>query len=362
MVSLNVEVCGLKFRNPVLPAAGPMVRDGDALTLAAEGGAGGLVAKTVSVSPAEVPRPCIAKIKDNLLNAELWTDLPLERWLKVEYPKAKKTGLPLIASIGYRAEEIREIAPKVEKAGANALELSTHYLGHDPTPVVEATEAAKEVVSIPIFIKLSPNVLDIAAFAKAAEKAGADGIVAINTLGPCLAIDVETGLPYLGSANGYGWLSGPAIKPLAVRCVADICRAVKIPVIGVGGISSGRDAAEFIMAGASAVQICTATIVRGHKVYGIIADEIVKFMKSKDYETIDDFKGIALKHLPERPIRTTAKAPEVIESKCTACGLCEKYCPYDAVHVIGKLARVDPIKCYGCGLCVTVCPTRALRI
>jgi len=361
MVSLAVEICGLKLRNPIMPAAGPTVRDGDALVAAAKGGAGALVAKTVSVSPAEVPRPCMAKVKDSLLSADLWSDLPLERWLKFEYAKAKKTGLPLIASIGYKSEEIRELAPKVVKAGADALELSTQYLGPDPTQIAEATKAAKETVSVPVFVKLSPNVLNISDFAKAAEGAGADGIVAINTLGTCLSIDIENTLPMLGSASGYGWLSGPAIKPLALRCVADICRAVKIPVIGVGGITDGRDAIEFIMAGASAVQVCTAAIIRGPKVYGLIADEMTRFMRVKNYNSIDDFRGVALRHLPEQPLRTKAKPPEVLISKCTGCGLCEKYCVYGAARMIGKKAEIYPGKCYGCGLCVSVCPARALR-
>jgi dihydroorotate dehydrogenase (NAD+) catalytic subunit len=361
VVSLAVEICGLKLRNPVMPAAGPTVRDGDALVAAAEHGAGALVAKTVSVRPAEVPRPCMAKVRDGLLNAELWSDLPVERWLQYEYAKAKKTGLPLIASVGYKPEEIRELAPRIEKAGVDALELSTHYLGHDPTPMVEAIKAAKETVSIPVFVKLSPNVLDITEFARAAEQAGADGLVAINTLGPCLAIDIENAMPWMGGPRGYGWLSGPAIKPLALRCVADICRAVRVPVIGVGGISDGRDAIEFIMAGASAVQVCTAAIVRGPQIYGLIADEIARFMRIKGYESIEDFRGIALRHLPEQPLRTWAKPPEVLATKCTGCGLCEKHCIYNAVRVVGKIARVDQGKCYGCGLCVSVCPTRAMR-
>jgi len=361
MVSLAVEICGLKMRNPIMPAAGPTVRDGDTLVAASKGGAGALVAKTVSVSPAEVPRPCMVKVKDGILNAELWSDLPLERWLKFEYAKAKKTGLPLIASIGYKPEEIRELAPKVVGAGADALELSTHYLGHDPTPVVEAIKAAKETAKVPVFVKLSPNVLSITDFAKAAEDAGADGIVAINTLGPCLSIDIENAMPMMGSTSGYGWLSGPSIKPLALRCVADICRAVKIPVIGVGGVTDGRDAIEFIMAGASAVQVCTATITRGSRVYGLIADEMTRFMRTRNYNSIEDFRGAALRHMPEQPMRIKAKPPEVLMSKCTGCSLCEKHCVYGAARVIGNKARIDPGKCYGCGLCVSVCPARALR-
>jgi dihydroorotate dehydrogenase (NAD+) catalytic subunit len=343
-----------------MPAAGPTVRDGDSLVKAAEGGAGGLVAKTVSVAPARVPRPCIIKVKDSLMSAELWSDLPLEQWLKYEYSKAKRTKLPLIASIGYSAEEIQKVAPKIAAAGADALELSTHH-SSDTASVVEATKAAKEAVNIPVFVKLNPNAADLTQLAQMVEKAGADGIVAINAIGPCLAVDIENAMPMLGSPQGYGWLSGPAIKPFAVRCVADIARAVKIPIIGSGGVTTGRDVIEFIMAGASAVQISTVAIIRGHKIYGLMADEMAKFMRAKGYNTINDFKGIALPHLPEEPFRTAAKPVEVIPSKCTACGLCERHCPYDAIHVIGRLAKVDPVRCYECGLCVSVCPTRAIR-
>lgn len=362
MVSLAVELCGLKLRNPLMPAAGPAVRDGDALVEAARGGAGALVSKTVSTTPALVSRPYMVKVKEGLLNAELWPDLSLEKWLKVWYPKAKATGLPLIASIGYRAEEITELAPKVEAAGVDALELSTHPIGNDLTAVVEATKAAKGAVDIPVFVKLSPNVSNIADFAKAVEGAGADGVVAIGALGPCMAIDIENTMPMLGSAFGHGWLSGPAIKPFALRCIADICRAVKIPVMGVGGVSEGRDAIEFIMVGASAVQICTAAIIRGPKVYGLMADEMMKFMRVKGYDSVEAMRGIALRHLPEQPLSTTARPPEVYHARCTGCGLCEHYCIYGAVRIVGRVAHVDPGRCQGCGLCVSICPTHAMKL
>lgn len=359
-MDLSVEICGLKFRVPIMPAAGPTVRDGDSLVKAAEGGAGGLVTKTVSIAPPHVPRPCIIKVRDSLMNAELWSDLPLEQWFKYEYPKAKRTKLPLIASIGYSAEEVQKLAPKVAAAGADAIELSTHYSG-DPASIVEATKVAKKEVNIPVFVKLNSNANDVVQLAQMVERAGADGIVAVNAIGPCLAIDIENAMPMLGSSRGYGWMSGPAIKPFAVRCVADIARAVKIPIIGSGGVTTGRDVVEFIMVGASAVQISTAAIIRGHKIYGLMADEMAKFMRAKGYNTISDFKRIALPHLPEEPFRTTAKPVEVISSRCTACGLCERHCPYDAIHVVGRVAKVDPVRCYECGLCVSVCPTRAIR-
>ena len=129
--------------------------------------------------------------------------------------------------------------------------------------MVEAIRAAKAALDVPVFVKLSPLGREMVRAAEQAEAAGADGIVAINSFGPVLAIDPDTRLPLLGGSDGYGWLSGPAIKPLALRCVRDIARAVRVPVIGVGGVSHGIDAVEMLMAGASAVQVCTAAIMHG---------------------------------------------------------------------------------------------------
>ena len=129
--------------------------------------------------------------------------------------------------------------------------------------MVAAIRAAKDALDVPVFVKLSPLGREMGRAATLAQAAGADAIVAINSFGPCLSIDIETGLPRMGGADGYGWLSGPALKPLALRCVHDVARAVDIPVIGCGGVSRGTDAIEMIMAGASAVQVCTAAILRG---------------------------------------------------------------------------------------------------
>lgn len=360
-ITLETKLADLELRNPLLPAAGPIVRDGHSLLEIANKGAGGLVSKTISVEPAEVPRPNMAKIGDSLINAELWSEIPLEQWLEEEFPKAKEADLPLIASIGYTAEDIEKIAPQIAEVGVDGLELSTHYLGDDPSPIIEAVEAAKAETELPVFVKLSPQVLNIAEFAQAVEEAGADGIVAINTVGPALSIDINTEKPIMGSENGYGWLSGPAIKPIAIRCVADIARAVDIPVVGVGGIKDEQDVAEFLMAGASAVQICTAAITRGTKIFGLIADDLSRFMNSRGYNSIEEMSGAALTHLPDEPVRTSAKQPEVLNSKCTGCGLCVKHCPFDAVKIVGGNARIDPANCTGCGLCVSVCPPEALR-
>jgi dihydroorotate dehydrogenase subfamily 1 len=387
-VDLSVEIAGIPLLNPVLTAAGPTSRDGATLVQAARGGVGGLVAKTISVKPAEVPRPNMQTLDRGqsqwllatamhhqivqmerikvrgaygLLNHELWSDKPYQKWLDHEYPQAKETGLSLIASVGYTPEELEKLAPLVEKAGVDGIEFSTHYLETDPNIFNEVAKTLKDAVDIPIFAKMSPHVKDLTIFTKAVEKF-VDGFVAINTLGPCLHIDIETGRPLLGGPGGVGWLSGPAIKPLAVRCVADIARGTTKPVVAVGGVSTGADAIEFFMVGASAVQVCTAAILEGASVYGRIAKEIADFLDSHGHTSPEDVRGQALKHLPSETLRIESLPPSVDENACSGCGLCTKSCTYEAISVNPKSAKaqVDSDLCYGCGVCVSICPHRAL--
>ena len=279
------------------------------LQAAAKGGAGGLVTKTISMNPAQVPHPCMAEIRGGFLNTELWSELPKEQWIETEYKLARATGLPVIVGLGYTADQIRELAVMV-KPYADALELSTHYVGNDISPIVNALRAAKGAVDVPVFMKLSPHP-NIQEIAIALEQAGADALVMINSFGPCLSIDLETGLPLMGSKDGFGWLSGAAIKPLALRCVYEAARVVKIPIFGVGGVSNGRDAAEMFMAGASAVQICTEAILRGPTVYGKITRELNDFLDGHGYKSIDDIKGLTIRRMAERGAPKAENAPDV---------------------------------------------------
>ncbi len=400
MVSLEVEFAGMKFRNPLLNAACPISRDADMMIKLVDNGVGGVVAKTISVRPAIVPRPSMGAVdrgimrsylmktlgpgkltiepRDSgnlrvfyaLLNAELWSDIPAEHYFERHYPRVRKytreKGVPFIISIGYKPEELSLLGPKCQKAGADGIEFSTHYIGQDWRPVVEAAKALRESVDIPIFAKLSPFTPNIPELVRELEKVGVDGIVATNTIGPALHIDVETGKPIVGGPNGYGWMSGPALKPLALAVVAEVAKNTKLPVIGVGGITRGVDVIEYFMAGASAVQICTAALIEGLGVFRRIAGEVERWLKQHGYDSILDVKGMALKHLKPEPRRVWALPPVVDEKKCIGCGLCEQVCDYDAVHVVEneqgrRVAEVNIDICYGCGLCTSVCPTHAIH-
>ncbi len=358
MADLPVHIAGLRLAHPVIPAAGPPGRDGAAMRTCAEGGAAALVSKTVSVQPAMVPTPNMAQISGGLLNTELWSEFPVEQFIEREFPLAREAGVPLIVSLGYTAAEIAALAPRV-RPFADALELSTHYIGDDPVPMVEAIRAAKDAVDVPVFVKLSPS-RDMRAAASAAAEAGADGIVAINSFGPCLGVDVETGRLLMGSREGYGWLSGPALKPLALRCVFDVARTVDLPVIGVGGVSRGGDAIEFLMVGASAVGVCTAAILKGPQVFGRIAREVGEWLDAHSYASVEEVRGLAIRRWREREFRTARVPPSLDAETCTGCGLCETGCVYGAIRVVEKKAVLAPERCAGCGLCVTRCPVRAL--
>ena len=355
MNRLKVKLSGLHLENPVMPAAGPPIRNGEAALAAAQGGAGAIVTKTISDKAAQVPKQCMAQIPGGFLNTELWSELEPEHWLEHEYPKVKETGLPIIVGLGYTQEQIEKLAKRVEPF-ADALELSTHYLGDDPSPVVDAIKAAKGAVDLPVYVKLSPQI-DIKRFATAAQDAGADGLVLINSLGPCLDIDIETGKPLMGSSTGYGWLSGNAIFPVALGAVYEAYKYVDIPILGVGGISSGQQAIKMIMAGAQAVQVCTAAILEGPGIYGRIARQMEKYMEERGIYGLDEIRGLAHQHQREQDLDRWL--PQVDADKCTACGLCAQSCVYSAID-IKDYAIIDEERCFGCGLCMTRCKFGAI--
>ncbi len=363
MADLRVNVCGMKLAHPVMPAAGPNVMDAAAALRAVRGGASCALLKTISTRAACVPKPCMAPLgATGMLNCELWSESPPDQFIEHEYRAARQAGVPVIASVGYTAEDLAALGPKIEATGCvDAIEFSLHYTGAGIEPLVAAAKALRAAVKLPIFAKLSPGMPDIPAVGRALEP-HVDGLVAVNSLGPGLELDLKKRAPRLGSEQGYGWMSGAPLKPIALRCVYELSGAVSKPIIGVGGIFTGEDAIEFIMAGASAVQICTAAILRGPAIYGAVARQMSEWMDANGVASISDIWGCAL------PRPGTARAqdfqghpPRVDAEVCTACGLCVKVCPTQAITLENKTWRVGDAQCVRCGLCINICPVQALH-
>lgn len=297
---LSIELCGMKMRNPLVLASGIWGTSGMLLVRAAKAGAGAVTSKSCSLAPREGHKnPTILLLDGYVLNA-VGLSNPGASEEVGELGEAKKhcakLGVPLIASIFARSkEEFAQVAQIVMQAKPDAIELNMSCpnvasegkmfacVREDAAGVVGAV---KEVCSVPVFAKLTPSVTDIVEIAKSVEDAGADGIVAINTM-PGMLIDAKARMPIL--SNKEGGVSGAALKPIALRAVYSVSRAVEIPIIGTGGIMSGQDAVEMLMAGASVVGVGSAISYRKNAL-GEIGAELSAFMKENGYGKISEIR------------------------------------------------------------------------
>jgi dihydroorotate dehydrogenase (NAD+) catalytic subunit len=267
MIDMKVELPGLHLKNPIIPASGCFGYGREFAELYDLSILGGIAIK--SATPHERfgnPTPRIVETPAGMLNAIGLQNHGVDYIAEKELPWLAQFDTEIIANVaGSSIEDYAEVIEKLNSSPVvKAYELNISCpnvkhggmgLGTDPDLAAEVTAAAKKISKKPVYVKLTPNVTDITAIAKAVEKAGADGLVMINTL-LGMRIDLKTGKPLL--ANITGGLSGPAVKPVAVRCVYQCAKAVSIPIIGVGGISSAEDVLEFLYAGASAVEVGAA--------------------------------------------------------------------------------------------------------
>ena len=268
MSRLATSFCGIALRNPVIAASGTF---GYGLEFEKQVGLdslGGLVVKGLSREPIEGnPAPRLYETAAGMINSIGLQNVGVRAFVAEKLPALAKLRTAVFANVfGYQTEDYVEVARVLEDhEGLAAYELNVScpntkhggiYFSSDPALLSEVVSAVKRVVRRPLIVKLSPNVAAIEPLARAAEESGADALSLVNTV-VALAIDAHTRRPRIGA--GFGGLSGPAIKPIAVRLVCQAARSVKIPVIGLGGIATGEDAAEFLIAGASAVQVGTAT-------------------------------------------------------------------------------------------------------
>lgn len=390
--SLAVTVRGIRLPNPFLLASAPPTASIQGIRKALAMGWAGAALKTITPSPESIrdASPRFAAHRDahgrviGFENIELLSRVPVSQWkdgiaaLKREFPDRA-----VIASIMAPIERgsWQDLTRDLQSAPIDALELNFSCphgmpdrgmgmaIGTDAGLSARITGWVKEVARVPVFVKLSPNVTDIAAIARAVGEAGADGLAAINTVQCLVGVDLDTlsPLPSVEGRSAFGGYSGAAVKPVGLRCVAQIKAATGLPVLAMGGVSSWRDAAEYLAVGADAVQVCTEVMLNGYSVIGNMLAGLAGYLAGKGFPSLDAVRGAALEKLISHGEVAGGgkKVPRPDAAACSGCGKCETICAesgYGAITRSGRSVVVDQHACDGCGLCAVVCPGGAMNV
>lgn len=386
---LSIEYLGVQCENPFFLSSSPVGSDYDMVAKCYEEGWGGVFYKTIGFW---IPDECSPRFdqtnKEGLpwvgfKNMEMISDKPTEynfqqmRKLKRDYPDKI-----MVASImGENEKEWRELAIMAEQAEADLIEgnfscpqMTTHAMGSDvgtnPELVEKYSKAVSQATKVPFIAKMTPNITTMEIAALAAVRGGAKGVSAINTIKSITNIDFEnnTGMPVVDGKSSISGYSGAAVKPIALRFCAQMLQDKKlknIPISGIGGIETWRDAVEFLMIGCRNIQVTTSIMQYGYRIVEDMISGTAHFMDERGYEKLDDFVGLALPNLvPAEEIRRTFKIlPSFDLKKCIGCGRCYISC-YDGAHqaILWDEKKRQPIldekKCVGCHLCLNVCPVQ----
>ncbi|MBU1145823.1 MAG: 4Fe-4S binding protein [Firmicutes bacterium] len=355
-MNLKTSFDGLTLKNPLMPASGPLVGDLEKLIYMVNQDCGAIVTKTISTKEPHIPKPCIYGDKEFIMNSELWSEYSKEVWVEEILPAfMKEKDRPLIISVGYSKEDMELLIPILDPF-ADAFEVSTHYVGKDLSVIAETVKTIRKHTLKPVYMKISPHIPSPEDFARTVRDAGASGIVAINSLGPTLKIDIETRSIVYGNDSGFVWTSGPSIKPVALAIIYKIKKALPdFTVIGVGGIKSAEDVIEFLLAGASAVQMLSGALLKGKDLYSKIISDLPKVLQKYGFSSVEEVIQTTLTN----SVKYSASLPHLIEDKCIKCMICMKICPYFAIDFKDKIT-FNSKKCFECGLCVSKCPTAAI--
>ncbi|MGB3075511.1 MAG: NAD-dependent dihydropyrimidine dehydrogenase subunit PreA [Chitinophagales bacterium] len=388
MANLHTNLAGIKSPNPFWLASAPPTNSGYQIMKAFDAGWGGAVWKTLGVPVVNVSsRYGALNYRDTRMmgfsNIELITDRPLRDNLReIEEVKKRFPDHAVIASLMVETkEEWHQLMRDVTNAGADGVELNFgcphgmcergmgSAVGQEPKVLKTIVSWVKEVATIPVIVKLTPNISDITRPAVAAVEGGGDAISLINTIQSIVGVDIDNFVPYplVDGKSTNGGYCGPAVKPIAMNMLKNCAQhpQVKIPISGIGGIENWRDAVEFILLGATSVQVCTAAM---HYGFGIIREMIAgleSYMDDKGFKTLDDFRGKALgnvKHWEDLNLKYKVVA-SINEDKCIGCQLCYTACEDGAHQAIGlsgdmlnRKPHIIEENCVGCNLCSLVCP------
>ncbi|WP_099864824.1 NAD-dependent dihydropyrimidine dehydrogenase subunit PreA [Pararhizobium haloflavum] len=393
MADLSTEFLGIKSPNPFWLASAPPTDKAYNVDRAFEAGWGGVVWKTLGEAGPPVvnvngPRYGAIWGPDRRLlglnNIELITDRDLEVNLReIADVKKRWPDRAMIASIMVPCEEQawKAILPRVEDTGADGIELNFgcphgmsergmgSAVGQVPEYIQMVAEWCKAHSRLPVIVKLTPNITDIRYPARAAKRGGADAVSLINTISSITSVNLDTFSPEpsIDGKGSHGGYCGPAVKPIALNMVAEIARDGEtrgLPISGIGGITTWRDAAEFIALGCGTVQVCTAAMTYGFKIVEEMADGLSEWMDEKGYRTIDDFKGMAVPNVTDWQylnLNYVTKA-HIDQDLCIKCGRCHIACEDTSHQAITSMVdgvrhfEVIDEECVGCNLCVNVCP------
>lgn len=395
--SLETDFLGISFPNPFTLSSAPPTTTGEMIMRAFDAGWGAAITKSLTVDADKTVNvtPRLATVNDPrsgkrgqaqaLQNIELATTRPLELWLdEIRDIRTRYPDHVIMASVMSDADspdDWKMLTVESQKAGAQIIEINLacpHGLpemgmgaaiGANPELVARVTGWSTAVADVPVIAKLTATCSDIRAVASAAMDSGASGLAAINTVDSISGVDLDTLVPYpvVGTKSTHGGLSGPAIKPIALRCVADIA-AMGYPVSCSGGLWNWRDAAEFVLLGASNLQICTLVMYKGYKVIRQLTRGLEEYMGEHGFRTIDEFCGASLGHLVshselDRDYRVVAWSDQDV---CRQCGRCYTSCNDAGYQAISWNKKEYPQyhsdKCDGCSLCMHVCPEGAIKM
>lgn len=389
---LSYEFLGFHVENPFLLAAGPSTDDIDMVRRAFRMGWAGAVLKTTSVENTRVDLayPMMSsfnhdgKLLFGMGNIDLISEHHIDRVeqtvrvLKKEFP-AKLVAASIMAG---SKEDWQSLVERLEKAGADMLECSFSCpqgnIGEDPGKMLAQSVGATELTArwvkeaahrVPVSIKITPHVTDIVEVARAVQRSGADALTASNSVQALMGIDIYSFVPSpaLGGKSTYSGLTGPAIKPLTLRTIAEIARNVPLPILGTGGASSWHDAVEFMSVGARCVQFCTLVMHHGFRVIDDLRSGLSNYLDEMGFSSPRDIVGRALPHiavhddLPRRRVRSV-----IDESRCIGCEVCYVACRDGGHGAIdrreSRIPLVNPERCVGCGLCPHVCPEACISL
>ncbi len=392
MADLSTNFCGIKSPNPFWLASAPPTDKEYNVVRAFKAGWGGVVWKTLGEDPHIVnvngPRYGAIHSGDRRLlgfnNIELITDRPLDVNLR-EIKQVKKDwpDRAMVVSLMVPCEEANwvSILNRVEETEADGIELNfgcPHGMsergmgasvGQVPEYIEMVTRWCKANTSMPVIVKLTPNITDITYPARAALAGGGDAVSLINTISSIVSVDLDVmaPVPTIDGKGSHGGYCGPAVKPIALNMVADIARhkeTAGLPISGIGGITNWRDAAEFIALGCGTVQVCTAAMTYGFKVVEEMIDGLSNWMDTKGYTSIDQFQGMAVPNVSDWQylnLNYVVKA-KINQDLCIKCGRCHIACEDTSHQAITNMVdgsrRFEVIdeECVGCNLCVSVCP------